>query len=621
MAVPLFNTSAPLAAIDAEIRAKVSAILDAGVYVLGPEVRAFEAEFAAYTGTDARDRRGQRHRRAACSRCARWASARATRSSSRRSRSTRRPRRSRTRARAPSSATSTRTTMCITPETVRAVLTPSTKAVIAVHLFGNVAPVEEIEALGVPVIEDAAQAAGTRPRRRPPPRRARHDRDLPSTRPRTSARSATAARSPPTTTRSPRRSARCASTARATSRRSSWSATTPASTSSRRASCASSSRTSTAGPTAAAPPAAHYEEAGLGELVSLPVADRRAPQPAWHLYVVRSERADELRDGAQRRRHRRRAPTTASRRTCSRRCASGAQGRRAPGHGGGGAHEPRAPDEPGAEPERDESSAPTRTVADRRALVGDVRDRGAMAALDAVSHRGGRRRPDRRGSPTDVAERSAHDRRAVRCVPSRTSAPSATARGHDRRRRRSPRRSRRLPLPGSGQAHARARRPQLAPRTTLQARILRVAAAICDALGRRHRTVPLSRADGAHPGAQRQARRPPRPVAAPDAGSHDRRALRRPYATVGGVRRRSDARLLVDAPSARAASAARRALLPRRRTHLQPAMRDYATDGRAARHRRRPPAPTSRSPMSPVLTRGAGRRGRRAVGALAPALQ
>ena len=29
------------------------------------------------------------------------------------------------------------------------------------HLFGNVAPVAEIEALGVPVVEDAAQAAGS----------------------------------------------------------------------------------------------------------------------------------------------------------------------------------------------------------------------------------------------------------------------------------------------------------------------------------------------------------------------------------------------------------------------------------------------------------------------------
>jgi dTDP-3-amino-3,4,6-trideoxy-alpha-D-glucose transaminase len=43
---------------------------------------------------------------------------------------------------------------------VQAVMTPRTKAVIVVHLFGNVAPVAEIEALGVPVVEDAAQAAG-----------------------------------------------------------------------------------------------------------------------------------------------------------------------------------------------------------------------------------------------------------------------------------------------------------------------------------------------------------------------------------------------------------------------------------------------------------------------------
>ncbi len=52
-------------------------------------------------------------------------------------------------------------TYCLTAETVRAVLTPRTKVVIAVHLFGNVAPVAEIEALGVPVLEDAAQAAGS----------------------------------------------------------------------------------------------------------------------------------------------------------------------------------------------------------------------------------------------------------------------------------------------------------------------------------------------------------------------------------------------------------------------------------------------------------------------------
>jgi dTDP-3-amino-3,4,6-trideoxy-alpha-D-glucose transaminase len=53
-------------------------------------------------------------------------------------------------------------TYCVTAETVHAALTPRTKAVIAVHLFGNVAPIAEIEALGVPVLEDAAQAAGSR---------------------------------------------------------------------------------------------------------------------------------------------------------------------------------------------------------------------------------------------------------------------------------------------------------------------------------------------------------------------------------------------------------------------------------------------------------------------------
>jgi dTDP-3-amino-3,4,6-trideoxy-alpha-D-glucose transaminase len=52
-------------------------------------------------------------------------------------------------------------TFCVTVDSVRAAITPRTKAVIVVHLFGNVAPVREIEALGVPVVEDSAQAAGT----------------------------------------------------------------------------------------------------------------------------------------------------------------------------------------------------------------------------------------------------------------------------------------------------------------------------------------------------------------------------------------------------------------------------------------------------------------------------
>ena len=51
-------------------------------------------------------------------------------------------------------------TLCVTAETVRAAMTPATKAIVPVHLFGNVAPVPELRELGVPVIEDAAQAAG-----------------------------------------------------------------------------------------------------------------------------------------------------------------------------------------------------------------------------------------------------------------------------------------------------------------------------------------------------------------------------------------------------------------------------------------------------------------------------
>jgi dTDP-3-amino-3,4,6-trideoxy-alpha-D-glucose transaminase len=51
-------------------------------------------------------------------------------------------------------------TFCVTPDTVRAALTPRTKAILPVDLFGNVAPVPALRELGVPVVEDAAQAAG-----------------------------------------------------------------------------------------------------------------------------------------------------------------------------------------------------------------------------------------------------------------------------------------------------------------------------------------------------------------------------------------------------------------------------------------------------------------------------
>jgi dTDP-3-amino-3,4,6-trideoxy-alpha-D-glucose transaminase len=53
-------------------------------------------------------------------------------------------------------------TMCVTAETVRPAVGPRTKAIVAVHLFGNVAPMAELRELGLPVVEDAAQATGAR---------------------------------------------------------------------------------------------------------------------------------------------------------------------------------------------------------------------------------------------------------------------------------------------------------------------------------------------------------------------------------------------------------------------------------------------------------------------------
>src|ERR671916_1681579 len=47
-------------------------------------------------------------------------------------------------------------TFCVTVASVERALSPRTRAVVAVHLFGNVAPVDELAELGVAVVEDAA---------------------------------------------------------------------------------------------------------------------------------------------------------------------------------------------------------------------------------------------------------------------------------------------------------------------------------------------------------------------------------------------------------------------------------------------------------------------------------
>jgi dTDP-3-amino-3,4,6-trideoxy-alpha-D-glucose transaminase len=160
VSVPLFDTSTVLEELREELRAAIARVLDSERYILGPEVQAFEQEFATYCGAD--HAIGVANGTEAITIALRamgvgpgdevlvpsftfYASVEAI---------------------APTGATPVfcdvdPQTFCINAETVAEALTPHTKAVIAVHLFGNLAPVAEIEALGVPVLEDAAQAAGS----------------------------------------------------------------------------------------------------------------------------------------------------------------------------------------------------------------------------------------------------------------------------------------------------------------------------------------------------------------------------------------------------------------------------------------------------------------------------
>lgn len=160
MTVPLFDTSTPLAPLRSRLLETMTEVVDDGRYILGPNVTAFEQEFAAYCG--AAHGIGVGNGTDALTIALRaldvgpgdevivpsftfYASAEAI---------------------PPTGATPVfcdvdPDTFCVTAETVKRVMTPKTKAIVVVHLFGNLAPMAEITALGVPVIEDAAQAAGT----------------------------------------------------------------------------------------------------------------------------------------------------------------------------------------------------------------------------------------------------------------------------------------------------------------------------------------------------------------------------------------------------------------------------------------------------------------------------
>jgi dTDP-4-amino-4,6-dideoxygalactose transaminase len=161
VAVPLFDTATPLAPLRERLHAAAAGVLDSGRYILGPEVAAFERDLAEHLGV--RHAIGVANGTDALSLALQamgvgpgdevvvpsftfYASAEAIPATGAR----------------PVFCDVDPETMCVTAQTVQAALTPRTKAVITVDLFGNVAPTDEIEALGVPVLEDAAQALGAR---------------------------------------------------------------------------------------------------------------------------------------------------------------------------------------------------------------------------------------------------------------------------------------------------------------------------------------------------------------------------------------------------------------------------------------------------------------------------
>jgi len=161
MAVSLFDTASALEPLAGEINGAIARVVQSGRFILGPEVEGFERELADYVGSDEAIGVGNGTDALTIALQAMgvgagdevvvpsftfYASAESIPPTGAR----------------PVFCDIDPETFCVTADTVRAALTPRTKAVIAVHLFGNVAPIAEIEALGVPVLEDAAQALGSR---------------------------------------------------------------------------------------------------------------------------------------------------------------------------------------------------------------------------------------------------------------------------------------------------------------------------------------------------------------------------------------------------------------------------------------------------------------------------
>jgi dTDP-4-amino-4,6-dideoxygalactose transaminase len=157
--IPLIDVKAQYAPLIPELEERFRAVLDSGRFIFGPEVEAFEHEAAAYlgvphavgvaNGTDALilalEAIGiSRGDEVICPAFTFYATAEAI---------------ARVGA-TPVFADIDPVTLNLDPEDVAARITARTKAIVPVHLFGRPAPVAELATLGLPLIEDAAQAFG-----------------------------------------------------------------------------------------------------------------------------------------------------------------------------------------------------------------------------------------------------------------------------------------------------------------------------------------------------------------------------------------------------------------------------------------------------------------------------
>jgi dTDP-4-amino-4,6-dideoxygalactose transaminase len=158
--IPLVDVKAQYAPLLPQIRAAIDEVLESGQFVFGPNVSAFEEEAARYLGV--RETVGVANGTDAivlvlnaleigagdqviCPAFTFYATAEAI---------------ARVGA-TPVFADIDPQTLTLSPEKVAERITPQTKAIIPVHLFGRPAPLAELAAFGVPLVEDAAQAFGS----------------------------------------------------------------------------------------------------------------------------------------------------------------------------------------------------------------------------------------------------------------------------------------------------------------------------------------------------------------------------------------------------------------------------------------------------------------------------